>query len=223
MIFVNFKSGTEGTGARAIALIEKLAEAQKETKVPIIPVPHDLDIYQIFNKWNGEIWIQHIDYEYGDTGRNSLKLLKDWTAENSRKITGVFLNHSEHKYHSWDKLKLVINESKELGIKTMVFGSTLEEFSNACELAPDFAAYEPAELIASPTTSVAKSAPDQIKKAAEVAKNAGIPLIVGAGVKDSKDVSLSLSLGAVGVAVSSAIIRAEDPKAVVLDLAKGFK
>ncbi|MBI3290502.1 triose-phosphate isomerase [Candidatus Microgenomates bacterium] len=221
MIFVNFKSGFEGTGERAIALIEKLTEAQNETSVPIIPVPHDLDIYQVFTKWEGEIWIQHTDYEYGDTGRNSLRLLKYWSV-GGRKITGTFLNHSEHKYHSWDKLKLVVDEARELGIKTMVFGGTQEEFSNACDLVPDFVAFEPAELIASPTTSVAKSEPDEIKKAGEIAKKAGIPLIVGAGVKDSKDVSLSLSLGAVGVAVSSAIIRADDPKSVVLDLAKGF-
>lgn len=221
MIFVNLKSGFEGTGERASVLIDKLVEAQNETSVPIILVPHDLDIYQAFAKWKGDIWIQHIDYEYGDTGRNSLRLLKDWAVE-GRKITGAFLNHSEHKYHSWDKLKLVVEEAHELGIKTMVFGGTQEEFVNVCELKPDFVAFEPAELIASPTTSVAKSEPNEIKKAAEVAKKAGIPLIVGAGVKDAADVRVCVSLGAVGVAVSSAIIRAENPKAVVLDMAKGF-
>lgn len=223
MIFINFKSGYEGIGPRAVALIEKLAQAQKETSVPIIPVPHDLDIYQTFAKWKGEIWIQHVDYEYGDTGRNSLRLLKDWVASGGRKIVGTFLNHSEHKYHSWDKLKLVVEESRGLGIKTMVFGSTQEEFSNACELSPDFVVFEPAELIASPTTSVAKSEPAEIKKAAEVAKKAGIPLIVGAGVKDADDVRISVELGAAGVAVSTAIVSAEDPVKVVLDMAGGFK
>lgn len=222
MIFVNFKSGFEGTGERALVLVDKLKEAQSETSVPIIPVPHDLDMYQVFTKWKGDIWIQHVDYEYGDTGRNSLRLLKDWSVA-GRKISGTFLNHSEHKYHSWDKLKMVVEESKELGIKTMVFGSTQEEFANACDLKPDFVAFEPAELIASPTTSVAKSEPDQIKKAAETAKRAGIPLIVGAGVKDADDVRVSVELGSVGVAVSSAIIRAEDPKAIVLDMARGFQ
>lgn len=223
MLFINFKSGYEGTGPRAIALIEKLAEAQKETSVPIIPVPHDLDIYQCLTKWRGEIWIQHTDYEYGDTGRNGVRLLTDWNWEGVGKVTGTLLNHSEHKYHSWDKLKLVVEECKKLGIKTMVFGGTLEEFSNACDLKPDFVAYEPPELIASPDTSVAKAEPGGIKAAGDVAQRVGIPLIVGAGVKDADDVRVSLRLGAVGVVVSSAIVKAEDPKAVVLELAEGFK
>lgn len=223
MIFINFKSGYEGTGSRAIALIEKLAQTQNEISVSIIPVPHDLDIYPCLTRWRGEVWIQHTDYKYGDTGRNGVRLLVDWNWENVGKIAGTFLNHSEYKYHSWDKLKMVVEECKKLGIKTTVFGGSLEEFSNACQLNPDFVAYESPELIASPTTSVAKSKPGEIKKAAEIAKNAGVPLIVGAGIKDSEDVRVSLSLGAVGIAVSSAVVTAEDPKRVVLELAEGFQ
>lgn len=222
MLFVNFKSSYEGTGSRATTLIEKLSQAQKATDVQIIPVPHDLDMAACLASWEGEVWIQHVDYEYGDTGRNSLRLLKDWDVGGKR-ITGTFLNHSEHKYHSWDKLKLVVEESKDLGVKTMVFGGTIEELSNACELKPNFVAFEPPNLIASPTTSVAKAEPDEIKKASEIARKAGISLVVGAGVKDADDVRVSRQLGAVGVAVSSAVVTAEDPKGVVLGLAKGFK
>lgn len=223
MIFVNFKSGYEGTGPRSVALIEKLAQAQSETPVPIIPVPHDLDIYQCLTRWKmGEIWIQHTDYEYGDTGRSGVRLLADWNWEGVGKIAGTLLNHSEHKYHSWDKLKLVVEEGRKFSIKSMVFGGTQEEFSNACELKPDFVAYEPPELIASRDTSVAKAKPDEIAEAVNTAKNAGIPLVVGAGVKDAEDVKKSLDLGAVGVVVSSAVILAEDPKKVVLELASGF-
>lgn len=222
MLFVNFKSAYEGTGERAIALVRELKEAQKETSVPIILVPHDLDVYQSLTLWEGEIWVQHTDYEYGDTGRNNVRLLADWSFDN-KKIAGTLLNHSEHKYHSWDKLGLVVEECRKLGVKSMVFGGTQEEFSDACDLRPDFVAFEPPDLIASPTTSIAKVRPDQIQAAARVAEKAGVPLIVGAGVKDGDDVRVSLKLGALGVAVSSAVIRAEDPGKVVLELAEGFK
>ena len=84
-------------------------------------------------------------------------------------------------------------------------------------------AEEPVELVGSNETSVAKAKPKSIKEAADLLKTYDIPLIVGAGVKDLDDVKHSIELGAVGVAVSSAIIHAEDVKAKVLELAKGFE
>lgn len=204
-------------------MIEKLVQAQSETSVPIIPVPHDFDIYPCLLKWKRELWTQHLDYEYGDTGRNGVEMVSDWDFPEIGGIEGTFLNHSEHKYHFWDKLKLVVEDCKKLDIKTMVFAADFGEFINACQLKPDLVAFEPPELIASPNTSVAKSKPDEIRAVAQIAQKSGIPLIIGAGVKDSEDVKKSLELGAVGVAVSSAVMLSEDPKKVVLELAKGFK
>ncbi len=208
------------TGANAGKLIKELALAQKETRVPIIPVPHDLDIWMCREFWEGEIWAQHADFN-GGTGKSPVETLKEWNG----KISGVFLNHSEHKYDGYTLLSKVINQCNEYELKTLVFASSVDEIDKILEpkIIPTYIAYEPPELVGSLDTSVAKSKPKSIKEAADLLKSQNIPLIVGAGVKDLDDVKKSIEMGAVGVAVSSAIIHAEDVKAKVLELARGFE
>jgi triosephosphate isomerase (TIM) len=43
--------------------------------------------------------------------------------------------------------------------------------------------------------------------------------LVGAGVKNGKDVQIALKLGAKGVLLASGVTKAKDPMAVLLDLA----
>jgi triosephosphate isomerase len=88
---------------------------------------------------------------------------------------------------------------------------------------PTYASYEPPELIGRSDISVATAQPEIIAKASVLSKEAGIPLIVGAGIGSGKDVKKSVELGATGVAVASYVIKAENQKAAILDLAEGFK
>lgn len=226
MIFINFKSAVRSTGKNAEVLVKALASAQKETKVPIIPVPHTLDLWVCRQGWLGELWAQHADFN-GGTGKNPVETLKEWSPSTPLRasgISGTFLNHSEHKYEGYSLLSKVINQCNEYELKTLVFAGTTDEIGKILEakVIPTYIAYEPPELVGSNETSVAKAKPKSIKEAADFLKAQNIPLIVGAGVKDLDDVKHSLELGAVGVAVSSAIIHAEDVKAKVLELAKGF-
>lgn len=217
MIFVNFKTYKEGTGIKAVELARDLSSCQSQAKVPIIPVVQPTDIRLSVTASLYEVWAQHVDaIEYG---KNTGWILPEAIAEAG--AMGTFLNHSEHKLKE-SSIKNHVSRCREVGLKTLVFAADLDELKKIVKLRPDMVAYEPPELIASATTSVAKVKPEIIKEAVEVAKKAGVPLIVGAGVKDAADVKKSLELGAVGVAASSAIILAEDSKKVVLDLAKGF-
>lgn len=229
MIFVNFKSSLRATGANAEKLIKELALAQKATPVPIIPVPHELDIWLCRKFWEGELWTQHADFN-GGTGKSPVETIKEWHPTSPRLsgasgISGVFLNHSEHKYEGYALLSKVINQCNEYELKTLVFAGTTDEIGKILEakVIPTFVAYEPPELVGSNDTSVAKAKPKSIKEAADFLKAQDIPLIVGAGIKDKEDVASCVEYGAVGVAVSSAIIHAEDVKAKVLELAKGFE
>jgi triosephosphate isomerase len=45
---------------------------------------------------------------------------------------------------------------------------------------------------------------------------------VGAGIKEAEDVRVSLKLGSVGIAVASGIVKAENPKEKVMELARAF-
>ena len=110
-----------------------------------------------------------------------------------------------------------------MGLSTLIFAKDLEELEKVCTLHPDFVSYEPPELIGSTTTSVSQAQPDVIAKASKITSSFSIPLIVGAGVHSKEDVSKSIELGAAGIAVATDIVKAQDPKAELLDLLEGFK
>ena len=219
MIFVNYKTYEEGSGQKAIDLTKILEEVAHESQVKIIPVVQAIDAERIIATTTLEVWLQHVDpFGYGaHTG---------WTLpEQAAKIgvSGVFLNHSEHRFNNFDDLYAANEKAMSANLKTLIFAGTLDELKKIVELAPTYVAYEPPELVGSTTTSVARAQPEIISKAAEVARSTGEPLIVGAGVSSMADVKKSLELGAVGVAVATAIVKSPDPKKALLDLTEGFK
>jgi len=219
MIFVNYKTYEEGSGQKAISLTKILEQVAHATQVKIIPVVQIIDAETIIAGTTLEVWIQHIDpLNYGaHTG---------WTLpEEAVKagISGVFLNHSEHKFDNFDALYTANEKAMSANLKTLIFASTLDELKKICDLAPTYVAYEPADLVGSTTTSVAEAQPEIISQAAEIARGFGLPLIVGAGIHSTNDVKRSLELGAVGVAVATDIVKATDPRKELTELTEGFK
>ncbi|HEX6977258.1 MAG TPA: triose-phosphate isomerase [Patescibacteria group bacterium] len=219
MIFVNFKTYKEGSGEKALSLVKAIEEISSQNNVKVIPCVQAIDLKTISTSSKLEVWIQNIDpVEYGaHTGSILPEEVLEAGAE------GTLLNHSEHKVQNFEDLKMMVARANELGLKTLIFASNLDELSKVCDLAPTFASYEPGELIGSTTTSVATAQPDIIAKAVEITRAKGIPLIVGAGIHSSEDVRKSRELGAVGVAVATDIVKAQDPKKELLDLIEGFK
>lgn len=219
MIFVNFKTYKEGSGELALSLTRVLEEVSQQTQVKIVPVVQVIDSQAIVSSTTLEVWVQHLDpVSYGPyTG---------WTLPEEVVrigIRGVFLNHSEHKFGNLTDLARAVARCKEVDLKTLVFAKDLEELESVVELSPIFAAYEPPELIGRSESSVSSQQPETVARAVESAKTAGIPLVVGAGIHSRDDVKKSLELGAVGVAVSSDIVKADNPKSELLDLTEGFK
>lgn len=217
MIFVNFKTYKEGTASHAVELIQQIVSVQTETKVPIIPVVQAVDARLCVNTSGYSVWMQHIDS--AQQGQSTGWITVESAAESG--VSGTFLNHSEHKMQN-NELRIVNEKCRGIGLETMIFASDMKELGEVVKLKPSYAAYEPPELIASPDTSVAKAKPDVIREAANVCKKAGVKLIIGAGVKSKDDVATSLKLGAIGVAVSSAVVLAEDPRSILEELARGF-
>jgi len=218
MIFINFKTYTEGTGIRALTLIKILEEVSVASGVKIIPVVQVTDIKEASLATQLEVWAQKIDpAEYGaHTG----SILPEAVLEDGAK--GTFLNHSELRFPSMESLKLANERALSLGLKTLIFAGDIKELTEISALKPTYASYEPPELVGSTTTSVAQAKPEIITQAAEVTKGFGVPLIVGAGIKSKEDVKKSLELGAVGIAVASDIVKALDPKKELMDLTEGF-
>ncbi|MBI4059150.1 triose-phosphate isomerase [Candidatus Microgenomates bacterium] len=218
MIFVNFKTYQEATGTRAVELVRILSLCQSQTKIPIIPVVQAMDIRSSMIATDYNIWAQHIDgVEQGQT--------TGWItapAVSQAGAVGTFLNHSEHKLLD-KELTAAFAQAAAMALDTLIFAADIPELKKVMKLAPTYMAYEPPELIAAKDTSVSRAKPQVIAEAVKIAQAANIPLIVGAGVKTAADVKKSLELGAAGVAVSSAVVLADDPKKAILELAKGFK
>jgi len=219
MIFVNYKTFEEGSGEAAISLTKALEEAAHASQVKIIPVVQVIDAEKVIASTTLEVWIQHVDpVSYGPHTGLTLP-------EEAAKIgvSGVFLNHSEHKFNDFEALRMANEKALEANLKTLIFAGDLEELKNIVTLKPTYVSYEPAALIGSTTNSVARAQPEIISQAYDIAREGGEPLIVGAGVSSMEDIKKSLELGATGVAIATAVVKAPDPKAKLLELVEGFK
>ena len=108
-------------------------------------------------------------------------------------------------------MKKTIERCKKLKLKTMVFAANLKEARKIEKLKPEYIIIEPPELVAG-NISVSQAKPELIKK---ISKTLKTKFLVGAGIKNSHDVRAALKLGASGIAVSSAITKAKNPRKVL--------
>ncbi len=222
MIFVNFKTYPEGTGETAVKLAGICAKVAKTTGVKIIPVVQAVDLWRL--KESGlEVWAQHVDWQLPGqwTGFTNLEAVMRAGGQ------GTLINHAEHQLPP-GTIKQTIKRIESLrslkvqGFKrfeTMVCCRTLGQAEKLVKFKPDFIAYEPLELIGG-EISVAQSQPAAIGHFVEMAD--GIPVIIGAGIKEKKDVEIGLKLGAQGILVASGVILADDPGQKLLELAEAF-
>jgi triosephosphate isomerase len=219
MFFINFKTYPAGTGEKALSLVKTLEEVQSETNIKVIPVVQPADIKEATESSKLEIWTQHVDpVEFGShTGSTLPEAVKEDGAK------GTFLNHSEHKFSDFKKLETANKRAKEVGLQTLIFADGIDELKLILELGSDYVSYEPPELVGSSDKSVSTEHPDIVDKAVKIAKEKGIPLIVGAGIHSKEDVKISLELGADGFAVASDVLKAEDPKKELLELVEGYE
>ena len=219
MIFVNYKAYEEGTGEKAIALTKILESVAHETQIKIIHVVQAPDMKEIVSSTTLEVWTQKVDAV--EFGAHTGSIVAEAVVEDG--AIGTFLNHSEMRFTNFDELAKASDRAKTAGLKTLIFANDIQELKNITSLSPTYLAYEPAELVGSSTVSVSSAKPEIIKEAAEIAKLAGIPLIVGAGIRSIDDIRKSLELGAVGFAVASSILKSQDPRKEIMELTEGFK
>jgi len=207
-LFINFKAYRESTSLSAINLIRAIERNfGNDERVKIVLNPLDSMIESNLDKY-----IQHADpFPAGPyTGFTPVELLPSYNYK------GIMINHSEHRIGKEIILKNV-NEARKNGLKSMICAANLNEIKEFSLIKPDFIAYEPPELIGG-NISVSDSKPEIILQAFNLLKGNGIELIVGAGVKNGKDVRKSIELGAKGVLVASGIVKSKEPITVIKDM-----
>lgn len=214
MIFVNFKTYKQGTGEEAAKLGKICAELEKESGIPIIPVVQVADVFRL-SSLGLKIWVQHVDeIEYG---ANTGKILPE--AVFGAGARGTILSHSENKLPT-EIIGETMRRCREVGLKTLVCCESIEEGKEIASFKPDFLAYEPPELIGG-EISVSEAKPGVIKDFLTAIEE--IPIVIGAGISDKKDIEEGIRLGAVGFLVSSHIVLAKNPKEKLLELTEGFR
>lgn len=214
MILINLKTYEQSTGQLGQALVKKLDLVAATTQTPVIICPQAFDLKALAELKNISLWLQHADpvVQGQATG---------WIVpEIGKRIgaSGVILNHSEHKLE-FNVLQKTVERAREADLKILIFAADSNEVKKVDELNPDYIGYEPPEIIGNADTSVAEAKPEVISKVVEAVST---PVLVGAGVKNKRDVEISLQLGAAGVALASGLIKAESPDEVLRDLLSAF-
>ncbi len=214
IILTNFKNYESAIGKNTEILVQKHIEARHETGKNFAVAINSLDLAELTKKYAVRlpIFAQHCDN--ASYGSSTGKILPEYLR--SLGVAGVILNHSENKFSTFEILKTTVQKAKKSGLIVVLCAENSEEgekFSK--ETIADFIAVEPPELIGG-DISVSTAQPELITES--VRKIGENKVLIGAGIKNGKDVSIALTKGAIGVLLASGVTKSLHPKAVLLDL-----
>lgn len=215
LLITNFKAYENATGPRALELAKIHEKVAKEENVSIVCAVQAPDIFRIAREVMIPIFAQHFDLH--SHGQHTGAILPE-TIQLAG-ATGSLLNHWEYRI-SFSDLPESLNRATFCKLFVVVCAHDDEEAKKIAALRPNAIAVEPPELIGG-NISVSMAKPEVIEKALKEA--GGIPVIVGAGVKNAADVEKALSLGAQGILLASGITKAENPERTLRELVRAMK
>ncbi len=216
-IVINFKAYPTSYGVKALEIAEAAEEvAKKYGGVRIILAVPATEIRALASAFKVDIFAQHADpVPLGArTGHIPPEIIADTGAK------GYLINHSEKRLRL-DQINYLVRKGRELGLETIVCADTPETSAAAAALKPDAIAVEPPELIGT-GIAVSKAKPEIITGTVEAVRrvNKEVVILTGAGISNPEDVEAAIRLGTAGVLVASAVMKAEDPKAKIGDMAQ---
>ena len=217
VIMLNVKSYVESMGQNDLNLAKSCQEVAEETGASIMYCPQQVDLAWIAKEIEIPCLAQHSDaFDPGSkTGWTVLEAVKEAGA------VGTLVNHSEHRMQIAD-IDGVVQKAKELDLATVVCTNNTKVSTAVAEFGPTSIAIEPPELIGS-GIPVSKADPEIVSDSVAAVENINKDVIVlcGAGISTGEDIKAAIELGAKGVLLASGVVKAENPKAVLLDLASG--
>ena len=211
LIVLNFKVYSEALGEKALKLAEIAEEISENSGVTVAVAPPITELRQIASKISIPVFSQHVDpYPPGSrTGAILIEAVKEAGA------VGSLINHSEKRMLLAD-ISAAINRLRENGLLSLLCADTVETTRAGAALNPDIIAVEPPELIGT-GIPVSKARPEVVKGAVEAVKslNPGIHVLCGAGISSGEDVAKAIELGAEGVLLASAYVKAREPSKIL--------
>lgn len=215
ILITNFKCYQESTGALAVELAKYHERVAMEFNVNVAVVGMALDLNLLAMAVSIPVLAQHVD----GVGFGPYTGLLPVEVAHGMGIDGAMLNHSERRIPDSD-IKQTLERMQSLNMLSLVCAETYEEGEKFAQMGANFIALEDPELIGG-DVSVSKARPELIQKAVKIIGQGKV--IVGAGIKTGEDVRRALELGAVGVLVSSGIVKAADPLAALRELCGALK
>lgn len=216
IILVNFKTYDQGTGSRALELAKICEKVAAEFNINITVAVQSVDICKIAEQCEVPVYAQHVDAV--TPGSHTGHVLPEAIQEAGAK--GTLINHAEKKI-KMIYVMAAIERLKELKLESCTCAANPKISGAIATLQPTYVAFELPELIGT-GKSISKMEPGLVKRSVELIKKDGpgvIPLC-GAGVSSGEDVAASMELGAQGVLVASAIVKAKDQNKILVEMAK---
>lgn len=215
-LLINFKTYLEATGKQAVELSRKIETVGRNNDVKVGVAPQFCDIAQVANQVEIPVFAQHIDPV--SPGAYTGHVLAE--SVRAAGAAGTLINHSERTL-SLSDIEKSVEHARELGLLTVTCAGTAELASAVALTEPDMVAIEPPDLIGT-GRAVSKERPEivseTVKKIRSVNRN--VKILCGAGISRGEDVYAALKLGAQGVLVASAVVKAPKPEEVLLDFCK---
>ena len=219
LILLNLKTYPESTGQNAIEFARIVERVYEKTGISIAVAPQTVDLQAVADSSETPVFAQHVDPV--KPGKNTGHTVPEALAEAG--CEGVLVNHSERQL-PLDVIEETVNRAREADLYTVVCADTVEKAAQVAGFGPDAVAIEPPELIGS-GIPVSKAQPEIVSGAVEAVKRVDpdVKVLCGAGITDGEDVTAALELGAEGILVASGVVKAEDPYAALLDLARAMQ
>jgi triosephosphate isomerase len=186
--------------------------------VPVAIAPAAPDLGRLASSLRIPVLAQHVDAVLAGA-RTGYTVPEAVQAAGGR---GSLLNHSEHRLAP-SEVGEASRRLQALGLADVVCAQDADDARQLAVVLPAYLAVEPPELIGG-TRSVSAARPEVISNSVAAVRIVA-PLtrvLCGAGVHTSEDVRRALELGSHGVLVASAVTRARDPRAAIMDLLAGF-
>lgn len=216
MIVLNLKT-YEQSFSKAVEFANIAHEVAAETGVRIIVCPPHTHLREAVAGYE-DVFAQHVDANSlgAFTGSMPAQALAQMN------IKGSLLNHSEKKL-TMEKVKASIESLQNSELEQLVCAESVEEAKKIAVFKPTYIAVEPPELIGS-GISVSSARPEVVTDSVREIKGIGpkIMVLCGAGVSNADHVKTAIGLGAEGVLLASAFVKAEDPKEFLGSLASQF-
>lgn len=216
-LILNFKAYNESCGLHGEKLAHTAQKVALDLGAKIIICPPLASAF-LARELEIPVFAQHADaVEPGaKTGHITVESLA------AAGLKGTLLNHSERRIPP-AQVSWAVERARKIGFETCVCAKDAEEAKALAGFKPVALAVEPPELIGS-GISVSTAKPEVVTESVKVirAVSPRTLALVGAGVSNAHDAKKALELGADGVLLASAFVKAKDPEAWLRGVAKAM-